>query len=110
MKKTLLFNILTLSVLLLTSYSTLASPTIAAWFGVISSAITILLNTTYTTSGTWVASGWTYSQWAVAISNIVLNVGAMVTASALIPVEVVNYITIAATIMLQYFGKVYKKD
>lgn len=106
-KKTILFNVLTLAVLVLTSYSAMTSDIVAAWFGLIASAVTLFLNTTYTSSGKWLGDEWNYAQWAVVIANMLLNVGALATSSALIPVDVVNFVTIAATICLQFFGKTF---
>ncbi len=58
MKKTILFNVLSLVVLTLTSYSAIASPTLAAWFGVIIAGITVFLNTAGSLSA---ATGFTHS-------------------------------------------------
>jgi len=107
MKKTSLFNVLSLVLLTLTSYSAIASPTLAAWFGVIIAGITVFLNNAYTMSGKWIAEGWSYAQWIVVLANIILNAAALVNSSALVPVEVVNFVTIGATIAIQFFGKNY---
>jgi hypothetical protein len=41
------------------------------------------------------------------LANIILNAAALVNSSALVPVEVVNFVTIGATIAIQFFGKNY---
>ncbi len=58
--------------------------------------ITVFLNNAYTMSGKWVAEGWSYAQWIVVLANIILNAAALVNSSALVPVEVVNFVTIGA--------------
>lgn len=108
MKKTLLFNILTAAVMLLTAYSPVANDTLSAWMGVIAAAITLFLNTTFTQSGTWIAFGWSWAQWSTSIAVIILNIGGLVTSAALVPPSVVNFVMILATVAIQYFGKAYK--
>lgn len=109
-KKTILFNILMGVVVILTSYAHLVGPVTSAWFGVITAAITLFLNTTYTQSGKWIADGWSWSQWAISIGQLILQVGAIITSAELLPADLVNYAVIAATILIQYFGKVFIKD
>jgi hypothetical protein len=108
MKKTILFQILMAVVMLLTAYSGSFGDTAAAWFGVISGGITLFLNLTFTQSGEWIAAEWKYSQWAVAIAQILLSVSALVTDAALLSPHIVNIVVIGATVALQYFGKVFK--
>lgn len=106
----MLFNVLMGAVMLLTAYAPTMGETMQAWFGVIAAAITLFLNTSFTTSGKWISSGWSWTQWAIAIAQIVLQVGYLVTSEGLIPPHIVNFIMVAATFAIQYFGKVYKSE
>lgn len=110
MKKTMLFNLLMGAVMLLAAYTPMVGETTQAWFGIVSAAITMFLNTTYTTSGKWISSGWTWLQWAVIIGQMVLQVGNLISEAALVPAHIVNFVMVAATFAIQYFGKVYKTD
>jgi len=106
MKKTILFNVLTLAAMLLTAYSTMVDGTTLAIFGSISALITLVLNSQFP-SGTWVGSEWKFSQYAVSFSQILLSWLSVSTTVALIPVDVINFITIGATVAIQFFGRVY---
>ena len=107
MKKTILFNILTLAVMLLTAYSTMVSGTTLAVFSSIAALITLVLNAQFP-SGSWIGSEWKFSQWAISIAQIILSWFAVTSTTELIPVDVINFITIGATVAIQFFGRVYK--
>jgi hypothetical protein len=111
MKKTILFNVLTLAAMLLTAYSTMVDGTTLAIFGSISALITLLLNSQFP-SGTWIGSEWKFSQYAVSISQVILSwlaVSSTVELIPEIPVDIVNFITIGATVAIQFFGRAYKE-
>ena len=108
MKKTILFNVLTLAAMLLTAYSTMVDGTTLAIFGSISALITLLLNSQFP-SGTWIGSEWKFSQYAVSISQVILSWLAVSSTVELIPVDIVNFITIGATVAIQFFGRSYKE-
>ena len=107
MKKTILFNILTLAAMILTAYSSMVTGTTLAVFSSIAALITLVLNSMYP-SGTWIGSEWKFSQWGVSIAQIVLSWLAVSSTSELIPINTVTFISIGATLALQYFGRVYK--
>lgn len=107
MKKTILFNILTLAAMLLTAYSTMVSGTTLAIFSSIAALITLVLNAQFP-SGEWIGSEWKFSQWAISISQIILSWLAVTSTVELIPVDVINFITIGATVAIQFFGRSYK--
>ena len=94
--------------MLLTAYSTMVDGTTLAIFGSISALITLLLNSQFP-SGTWIGSEWKFSQYAVSISQVILSWLAVSSTVELIPVDIVNFITIGATVAIQFFGRAYKE-
>ena len=106
----MLFNLLMGAVMLLAAYTPMVGETTQAWFGIVAAAITMFLNTTYTASGKWISSGWTWLQWIVVVAQMALQMGNLITDEHLIPAHIVNFVMVAATFAIQYFGKVYKVD
>jgi len=107
MKKSILVNILTLASMMLVAYSGSVSESLAVWFGSISAVITLVL-TTYFPSGTWIGSEWKLSQWGVSLGQITLSALSYFSPGMGIPVELINFIGVTATLAIQYFGKFYK--
>lgn len=109
MKKTTLFNLLSAVVLILTAYSGVVPAIAASWFGVIIFAVTGFLNTTYTTSGVWIADSWKISQWVISIGGVLLSIGNLLSENQLVPQNILNYVLIGVTVAIQFFGKQFPK-
>ena len=107
MKKTLLFQVGSAIVLILTAYSTQVPAVTASWFGILIFAITGFLNLTTTQSGTWIANGWSTMQWVVVGLGIVISVANLIKEGGLLAQNIVNAVLMAATVALQVIGKIF---
>jgi hypothetical protein len=104
-KKTIWFNLLTILVLLLTSYATIVPPATAAWFSIVVCVISGILNMAFLRSGEWVANSWSVIQWIVIISGIALSAINMAKEFNLVNQNIILYVTSGLTIIVQYLGK-----
>jgi len=104
--KSLAVSILSVIVAIIAAYSGLASPSAQAWFGIVSFAIVLLLQSPILSSGTFPV-GWTSTVWIVNIAGIVIQVLSSIGEKSLVDPAVINYVIIGINILLTGFVKDY---
>ncbi len=106
-KKSTFFNIATLIVLAIGAYGGLFTVTAAAWLGIVSMALTLVLSTWFP-SGTFIGFG-NSATWVVNGAGILIQLLNATSEHELIPANIVSDIVIGINLILQVFFKDYTK-
>ena len=101
--KSLLLNIFTIAISVLGVAAGLFTPAVASWIGLVSFALTIVLNTVFP-SGVFV-SGWNIAMWITNLGGIVLQLINYAGAHALVDPQTVNYVVVAVNVLIQVLAK-----
>lgn len=107
MKKSLLVTIFSLVIAIIAGYSSYASPTLAAWLGIISFSLTTILSTWFP-SGDFIGNNWSVGMWILNAGGVFLQIWNLVAQHNLVPAQIVTIVIIAVNIIIQQFGKTYK--
>lgn len=104
--KTLLWQILSLSIVMLGIFGSSFGETGQKWIGVVSFSITALLQSQILSTGTW-PKGWSTAMWATQIVGLIIQVGNFLVDSALIEPHVVNIMVMVLNTFMVTFVKDY---
>lgn len=104
-KKSLAVQIMTIILLLISSYSGFFGESVQAWLGIVSMALTLVLSTFFP-SGT-MPKGWTAIMWIVNICGVVMQLLNAMGSQGLIDAQSVNIVMISINVILQVIVKQY---
>ena len=104
--KSLAVQILTMIVAVIGSYGALFSTTAQAWLGIVSFAITVLLQSPILSTGTWPV-GWNKIMWISNGAGIVIQVLNAISDKGLVDPATINYVIVGINILLVTFIKDY---
>ena len=98
--KSLGASLISMAIAAIAAYSALGSPTLAAWLGIVSFGLTLVLST-FAPSGSF-PKGWTAVMWITNGVGIAIQV-----LTAMVDPTTINYVIIGINILMQTFIKDY---
>ena len=103
--KSLGVSLISMAIAAIAAYSSLGSPAVAAWLGIVSFTLTLVLST-FAASGEF-PKGWTAVMWITNGVGIVIQVLTAMADKQLADPVTINYVIIGINILMQTFIKDY---
>lgn len=101
--KSLGVSLISMAIAAIAAYSSLGSPAVAAWLGIVSFTLTLVLST-FAASGEF-PKGWTAVMWITNGVGIVIQVLTAMADKQLADPVTINYVIIGINILMQTFIK-----
>ena len=103
--KSLGVSLISMAIAAIAAYSSLGSPAVAAWLGIVSFGLTLVLST-FAPSGSF-PKGWTAVMWITNGVGIAIQVLTAMADKQLADPTTINYVIIGINILMQTFIKDY---